>query len=111
MIIISGASGFIGRRVAARLIAERPAAELRCLVKANDDAFGQLGMEFLRSLEIQPVPTELLSGLGLSGLRSPDVLFHLASNTHTWERNHACNDIGTKNLIRALQPVGRGNHA
>jgi len=29
MIVISGASGFIGRRLAARLIAERPATELR----------------------------------------------------------------------------------
>src|SRR5204863_574726 len=72
--------------------------------------FGQRGEKFLRSLGIQPLPTELVSGLGLSGLRSPDVLFHLASNTHTWERNHDCNDIGTENLIRALQGLGPQNH-
>ncbi len=40
----------------------------------------------------------------------PDILFHLANNTHTWERNHDCNDIGTESLISALQPLGPHNH-
>src|SRR5687768_10222429 len=106
MIIVSGASGFIGRRLASRLVAERPDADVRCLVKAEDDAFGQRGVEVLRSSGIQPVPTELVSGSGLAGLRSPDLVFHLAANSHTWERNHDCNDVGTENLVRALQPLG-----
>src|SRR3989442_1522538 len=110
MIIISGASGFIGRRLAARVIAEWPQTGLSCLVKTNDDAFGQGGTEFLRSLEIRPVPIELVTGRGLEGLPRPDILFHLASNTHTWERNHDCNDIGTQNLIRAVQPLGPHTH-
>lgn len=110
MIIVSGASGFIGRRLAARLVAEQPEADVRCLVKAEDDAFGQRGAEHLRSFGIQPIPTELVSGRGLAGLRSPDLLFHLAANTHTWESNHDCNDVGTERLIRALQPLGPNSH-
>jgi hypothetical protein len=37
-------------------------------------------------------------------------VFHLAANTHTWERNHDCNDLGTENLLRALQPLGPKTH-
>jgi len=37
-------------------------------------------------------------------------LYHLAANTHTWERDHGCNDLGTRNLLKALCPLGPTNH-
>jgi len=110
MIVVSGASGFIGRRLAARLAIERPAADLRCLVRASDDTFCQAGSAFLRSQSIKCTPIELISARGLEGLQSPDVVFHLAANTHTWEGDHGCNDAGTLNLLRALGPLGPNNH-
>src|SRR5579863_6575768 len=110
MIILSGASGFIGRRLAVGLSSGRPPSDLRCLVRVRDDSFGENGSAFLKSLSISPVPTELMTGQGLEELRSPDLLFHLAANTHTWERDQGCNDLGTENLLRALGPLGPRNH-
>lgn len=109
-IIISGASGFIGRRLAARLRLQHPHARMRCLVKSKEDTFGREGVDFLRSQSIQPIPTELAAGHGLKGLEAPNLVFHLAANTHTWEPNHDCNDLGTRNLLNALKPLGPRTH-
>lgn len=110
MIIISGASGFIGRRLAAQLRGQQPGTDLRCLAKENDDAFGQSGVRHLKSNSVIPILSDLVTGRGLSGLRSPEIIFHLAANTHTWEPDQRCNDIGTENLIRAVSPLGPESH-
>lgn len=108
--ILTGASGFIGRRLAERLRSDRPDAILKCLVKETEDAFGRSGVELLLSRSLRPIPTELVKGVGLEMLTRPDALFHLAANTHTWEQDHSCNDLGTRNLIQLLQPLGPRNH-
>jgi UDP-glucose 4-epimerase len=109
-VIVTGASGFIGRRFAARLQSEHPDMQMSCLVKTGEDAFGQSGIEILSSRSIRPIPTDLVRGEGLDNLPKPDTLFHLAANTHTWERDHGCNDIGTRNLFRAIGPIGPDSH-
>lgn len=109
-IIITGASGFIGRRLAARLGVHYPVTNVGCLINKTEDAFGRSGVEFLLSHSMRPIPTDLVRGVGLGSLTKPDILFHLAANTHTWERDHGCNDRGTRNLFRALGPVGPVNH-
>ena len=110
MIIVSGASGFIGRRLAAQLRAQQPGADLRCLVRENDDAFGQSGVRHLKSNSVVPIQSDLVACRGLSGLQSLEIVFHLAANTHTWEPDQRCNDIGTENLIRAVSPLGPESH-
>jgi thioester reductase-like protein len=50
MIVVSGASGFVGRRLVPRLLEQFPATDLRCLVKDNDDHFGEQGTAILHSL-------------------------------------------------------------
>src|SRR2546428_14105651 len=110
MIVISGASGFVGRRLAVRLKTEWPAAELKCLVKLDDDNFCANGNELLLSHEIRPVCADLITGHGLDRLQGPEILFHLAANTHTWEKDQRCNDVGTENLLRAVEPLGARNH-
>jgi UDP-glucose 4-epimerase len=110
IVIVSGASGFIGRRLAARIRVKRPELQLRCLVKSGEDPFDRTGIEFLRSRSLQPIPSDLTRGSGLELLPKPDLLFHLAANTHTWERDHGCNDLGTQNLLRALGPLQLNQH-
>lgn len=110
MIILTGASGFIGRRLAVRLATEYPGELVLCLVKQDEDVFCQTGVSLLRSHSLQPIPTDLVSGCGLEGLQSPKLVFHLAANTHTWEGDHRCNDLGTEKLLRAVQPLGPKTH-
>ncbi len=83
---------------------------MRCLVKADDDAFGRGGVEALEAAEQRPIATELRSGRGLAGLSGPEIVFHLAANTHTWEPDQRCNDVGTENLFRAVEPLGPEQH-
>jgi nucleoside-diphosphate-sugar epimerase len=109
-IVVTGASGFIGRRLAARLQADRPDAELRCLIKPEEDSFCRTGVDFLKARSFAVTPVDLFDETGLRSLPKPDLLFHLAANTHTWEANHDCNDLGTENLIRAIRPLGLNTH-
>jgi nucleoside-diphosphate-sugar epimerase len=109
-IVVTGASGFIGRRLAARVQGCRPGSDLRCLVKDREDPFGLGGADFLLSRSMRPLPTDLVFPGGFGELPKPDILFHLAANTHTWENDHRCNDIGTENLLSALGPQGPANH-
>jgi UDP-glucose 4-epimerase len=109
-IVLSGASGFIGRRLACRLRSNRPDAYLCCLVKSEEDAFGRNGVESLRKQSIWTLRTDLAAQVGTEGLPTPNLLFHLAANTHTWEGDHSCNDVGTKNLIRGLGKLGPDSH-
>lgn len=109
-ILISGASGFIGRRLAVRVRSEYPNASLECLVGVHDDAFCARETELLRAHGIEPIECDLISGQGLDRLHHPDILFHLAANTHTWERDQRCNDVGTENLLTALEPLGPECH-
>ena len=108
--LLTGASGFIGRRLAARLQTVHPEANLRCLVKTQDDPFCESGACFLRSRSLRTIATDLVTGQGLRNLPDHDLIFHLAANTHTWERDHQCNDRGTEHLLQALGPLGPNNH-
>jgi nucleoside-diphosphate-sugar epimerase len=110
VIVVTGASGFVGRRLAARLATERPGSELRCLVKANDDAFGRSGERVLEKHGIRPVGVDLRPGRGLDGLATARTVFHLAANTRTWEADQSCNDEGTRRFLDALEPLGPGQH-
>ena len=110
MIVISGASGFVGRRLAVQVANERPGVDLRCLVKAEDDEFGRSGIAMLEARSLSPIAAELRTGSGLEGLHEPEVVLHLAANTHTWERDQSCNDTGTRHLFRAVEPLSPAQH-
>src|SRR3989442_1373122 len=109
-ILLTGASGFIGRRLAKCLQSERPEANLHCLVKTQDDPFCESGVSLLRSRSVRTIAADLVTGQGLRNLPDYDLIFHLAANTHTWERDHQCNDRGTERLVHALGPLGAKNH-
>ena len=111
MIVLSGASGFVGRRLALRAKSKYGSADLTCLVWDSPHAYEQQGQAFLGRAGVSFLPVDLVTGQGLSRLaRRPKIVYHLAANTFTATRDHRCNDLGTQHLIQALGPLGPDCH-
>jgi UDP-glucose 4-epimerase len=111
MIIVTGATGFIGRRVVARLVAEYPGREVVCLVRDAETPLELSGREVLARLGVRTLKVDLAAGRGMERVpRSPDLVLSLAANTDTEESDHTCNDVGLRNLYGALAPLASGAH-
>jgi len=111
MIVVTGATGFIGRRVIARLSEVYSKDEIVCLIRDPTNDFERAGKELLSKLDLQTIEGDLVSGQALDQLpRSPRLVINLAANTDTEERDHSCNDLGLENLFDAVQPLGPGTH-
>ncbi len=109
--LVTGSTGFIGRRLVGRLVERHGAASVTCLVRppvksAEATAlasFEQLGISLLRgdllAAPVSPTPAPRV-----------DVVFHLAANidTDAPESEHRVNDRGTANLVEWLAPVVAG---
>ena len=108
-IIITGATGFIGRRLIKELLKHYPAENILCLIKDNisdNDELEMSGRKILRDLNIKTREIDLPSGRGLNDLQvKADIVFHLGASTESGDKDHSCNDRGTKNLLIALSPI------
>ncbi len=104
---LTGATGFIGRRLARKIAKAFPEAEIHALVRASvDNELERSGREVLAQLPLHLHEVDLLLGTGLSSLPpAPRLLFHLASCTEMLESDHSINDVGTRNLLEAIGPV------
>jgi dolichol-phosphate mannosyltransferase len=113
-IIVTGATGFIGRRLVDELVKYYDRNEIVCLVRPQTQADShkeKSGREKLRRLGLSICEGDLLTGQGLQGLpRSPRLVFHLASITDTAAQDHSINDVGTKNLFEAIGPLNKDAH-
>ena len=112
MIIVTGATGFVGRRFIRLLAKTYGASNILCL--AYDQADNELertGRAVLDELGVAFIPVDLVSGRGMEKVpKSPAIVFHLASNTDTGATDHSINDVGTRNLVEAVQPLSRESH-
>lgn len=108
MILFTGATGFIGRRLAAVLARQYDARDILCLSqKGNSTSKEETGRENLKRLGLAFREVDLLAKKTLRDLpRSPSLVLHLASCTDTTQRDHSINDVGTKNLLEAIGPLG-----
>ncbi len=107
-ILVSGATGFVGRRLTRRLVAEHGRDAVACLIyrDAESDA-ERSGRAVLAGLGVRCIPVDLVSAAGLQEApRQPKLLFHLASNIDTGARDHRVDDLGTRNLLEAIGPLG-----
>ena len=106
-ILVTGATGYVGRRLIRMLAETYGASSILCL--AYDQADNELertGRANLDALGIRFIPVDLVSGRGLADVpKSPSIVFHLASNTDTAATDHTINDVGTRNLLEAIQPL------
>ena len=107
MILVTGATGFIGRRLMKRLAETFDPKEILCLVYPDHTIpLEQSGRAVLDTLGIRYIPVDLVTGAGVEQIpRSPDIVLHLASNTDTGARDHSINDVGAKHLMDAIHPL------
>ena len=110
MILVTGATGFIGREFIRQLSEKTDKKNILCLVyDICDNELERTGRKNLYDLGIAYLPIDLVSGRGMEKIpKSPDMIFHLASVTITASRDHRVNDVGTRNLINSIQPVKPG---
>lgn len=90
MILITGASGFIGKKLLPLIKKEYPGEKIFILEQKKHG---------------------LVSGRGLEKIpNNPKIVFHLAAATDTSKKDQRCNNIGTKNLLGTLSGIGPNTH-
>lgn len=105
MIVVTGATGFIGQRLVSLLVKKHKPKEICCLVWNKNTPKEVAGRKFLKKLGVKIEKIDLLDKNGLMNLsQTPRLVFHLAATTDTALSDHSCNDVGTSNLVEALRP-------
>lgn len=112
MILVTGATGYVGRRLIRILAEAYGASSILCLAyNQADNNLERTGRSILDELGIRYIPVDLVSGQGLENVpRSPNMVLHMASNTDTGAGDHTINDVGTRNLLEAIQPLSADAH-
>lgn len=104
MILVTGATGFVGRRLIKLLIKNNDPKSIVCLVPSFDNDLEISGRNILTKLKVKLVYCDLVTKEGLENLpRSFSVIFNLAANTEVLDKDHRVNDQGMINLINHLK--------
>ncbi len=109
-ILVTGATGFIGRRLMAQLLERFGAASITCVVHASNKPGESEAVESFRRAGVTLVAGDLTkTPIADAAPPAVDVVFHLAANidTDTPEEEHRVNDRGTANLLAWLRPTLR----
>jgi nucleoside-diphosphate-sugar epimerase len=111
VILVTGATGFIGRRLMQQLLHYHSPTEIACLVKPPTKPEEQEALARYRSEGVRVIEGDL-SRAGVSRESAPavDVVFHLAANIDTAATGHSLdvNDLGTGYLLDWLGERCRG---
>lgn len=108
--LVTGATGFIGRRLVRRLLQTYPATSITCLVKSAATPLEANSLETFHDAGVRLVEGDLV-GQPIRGRPSHafDVVFHLAANIDTAaaEEDLRVNHEGTVHLLDWIRPVAR----
>ena len=109
--LVTGATGFIGRRLVRRLVECFGAAQVTCMVTAPASPLEDDTLDNHHALGVRLIKGDLLESPPADE-RPPrvDTVFHLAGNvdTNASERALRVNDLGTERLLDWIAPVSNG---
>ena len=109
--LITGATGFIGRRVVRQLLETIRAQNVVCLVKPPATPLEAAALESFRSAGVRLIQGDLLKPAPADEpAPKVDVVLHLAANidTNASEEDLLVNHLGTTRLLDWLRPVSGG---
>jgi UDP-glucuronate 4-epimerase len=110
-IIITGATGFIGKQVLKLLPKYYDKKDVLCLVWDTDSKHEVEGRNDIEKLGYKIHKVDLLKKNTLKYIpKDPHLIIHLAANTNTSLANHEVNNIGTKNLYDSIEKISKKRH-
>lgn len=110
-IIITGATGFVGRHLIPQIVKVFPKNQILCLVRNKNSDFELEGRKIITKHGISTKYVDLATNYGLNDLpKNPSLIIHLAAETDTSKRNHDVNDLGVKNLYKVFHRLGPKTH-
>ena len=109
--LVTGATGFIGRRLVRRLLADFGPESVMCFTRAATASIEAQALEGYRSMGLRLIRGDLVND-PITSERPPavQVVFHLAANidTEATEAQASVNDVGTRRFLDWLRPMARG---
>jgi nucleoside-diphosphate-sugar epimerase len=109
--LVTGGTGFIGRRLVRQLVARYGSSAVVCLVKAPVTPLERDALDTFRAQGVRLVEGDLLARpITTEEASAVDIVFHLAANIDTDAPEEALrvNHEGTDRLLDWLAPVSRG---
>lgn len=116
MILVTGATGFVGQRVIAQLAMHYNPREILCLnwkyYRTNKNReIETRGRKLISDLGIQARDVDMVTGEGMNNLpKHVSLVINIAANTDTSSSDHRCNDVGVANLIKYVGRSLKGCH-
>jgi len=109
--LVTGGTGFIGRRLVRQLVTQFGPSAVACLVKEPVTPPEREALDSFRSQGLRLIEGDLLGRpVSIASAPTVDVVFHLAANidTNAPEEALRVNHEGTNRLLEWLAPVSRG---
>lgn len=110
-VLVTGSTGFIGRRLIRRLLADSGPESIACLVTSPVTPLEARALDWHRSVGLRLIEGDLRNvPVSVEVPPAVDLVFHLAANidTDATDDEARVNAAGTRNLLDWLQPVSRG---
>ena len=111
-IIITGATGLVGKNLIKKIVLFFPKNEILCLIKDGSDAKPEKsGRTLLKTIGLEVKVVDLTNKATLTNLpKNPKLVIHLAAETDTAKKNHQVNFEGVKNLYTSLGKLEAKTH-
>ena len=110
-VLITGITGFVGRRLIQVLIRKHPKNNILCLIRNNSNPLEDSGRKILNKLKVYTRKIDLLDPKTLKNLpKNPVLIIHLAAETDTGKPYHLVNSQGVINLCNALGKLDKDTH-